>query len=345
MTLSAQMARAIREEVAVFAAWMSKADPERRSDPRSLPPEAAIAAVLEEVFWASVETEEGKPCLPRLLYAPDSAADDAHVFRETLPLRRDALRKVAGAHGPGGFLTWCLGDAPTLTGIHVPQAAAPMDLTIVACKPGALDVGWSGIRLVTLRAGKIERMSRCALPNHVAALDVITKMTGGGDPLFLWSMIRTVREGQSGGAIWISASGEIPSRVRIGYGVRPTSDHADRRLPQRERWLQSIAHLTGVDGAVLLDAQLRVLGFGCFVDLSEPVPVVVQKSDGGRTEGRSDALGGGRHRSAAEFCRLCAPAAAIVVSEDGRVLTLAAAEPRSPVWCGEIAALGPSDLL
>jgi DNA integrity scanning protein DisA with diadenylate cyclase activity len=99
-------------------------------------------------------------------------------------------------------------------------------------------------------------------------------------------------------------------------GERPLPQHFE----QRSKWLESLGYLAAGDGAVLVDSRVKILGFGAFIDVPEAARQVTCFSyAGGARRIESTKLGGGRHRSAIEFCVRFAPAATIVVSEDGRI--------------------------
>ena len=197
-------------------------------------------------------------------------------------------------------------------------------------------------RLVTLRAGHVDQLARYALPDVHRALDTVRLLLGAFEPVTLGPAIRAIAEAGHGGSLWIVREGCRVEGVSIGRPVVP-----DQRpiLERRERfdWLASIGHLAAVDGAVLLDARLRVLGFGAFIRLGDEDVRVNELMRSGELRNISWVeTGGGRHRSAIEFCRALAPAAAIVVSEDGRS-SLIAASPGEPPLFIELGSLGFSD--
>jgi hypothetical protein len=66
-----------------------------------LPEPQHISFLIEEVFWASLLTKEGRPCCPRLLYSvrQESMRRALHRLAKPVPLTRDALRKLAPAQG------------------------------------------------------------------------------------------------------------------------------------------------------------------------------------------------------------------------------------------------------
>src|ERR1700730_9589413 len=51
-----------------------------------LPEPKEISSVFEEVFWASLLTEEGRPCRPRLLYSPRKECMRRAVHRLAKPI-------------------------------------------------------------------------------------------------------------------------------------------------------------------------------------------------------------------------------------------------------------------
>ena len=299
-----------------------------------LPESEQIAVAIEEVFWASLLTEEGRPCRPRLLYSPRQECMRPAVHRLAKPIRlnRDALRKLAPAQGPLGYLAWdCASGDAEITGIQGREGGDPCDLIISAPKNGALEIDWSCARLLTFQAGRLDRLSMAALPGVHEALDIVRRLTGNFEPVFLNRTIQAIAAAGHGGAIWILREGCALDGVHLGYPLQ----RDERPLPQRHdvrfKWLASVGYLAMTDGAVLVDSRVKVLGFGAFIDVPDrPRMVTVHSYEGDAKQLESTKLGGGRHRSAVEFCVRFAPAAAIVVSEDGRISAMWAAAGAAP---------------
>jgi hypothetical protein len=311
----------------------------------------AIARVIEEVFYASFLTEEGRPCRPRMLFAPSRPGwpqEPVHRFTAPVPLNRDTLRKLVPAQGPLGYLTWSCDSSgePVVTGVQMHQGGGPSDLVVAAPKGGALDLTWHHFRLVAFRAGRVDRLSRYALPDLVNALRSIWSLLGVFEPMFLGQAVRAITKDGHGGSLWIVREGCPLDGVDIGHPVTPdTRPLIERETKDRFEWLGSIGHLAAVDGAVVLDGRLRVLGFGAFVRLGDAdIRVHQLQPSGAFTEMSWTQTGGGRHRSAISFCSSLAPAAAIVVSEDGRT-SLIAAQPKAPPAFIELGSLGLSHAL
>jgi len=292
-----------------------------------LPPDGGIADVIEEVFWASMLTEEGRPCRPRLLYVSRQESifmrQAVHRLATPVPITRASLRKLTPAQGRLGYLTWdCVSGIPEITGVQGREGGDPPRFMITAPMTGALNINWMLTRLVTLRAGRIERRSLNLKPEMIRALLHVSTLIGGGSqPVYLNRAILTIANEGHGGAVWIMQKGVIPdSNVHIGYKVASGQPLEVKTAGDYEFFVRSIGHLAAVDGAVVVDQDIRVLGFGAFIKIPETPKLVNTISEDNKEEQIfSSHLGGGRHRSAVEFCAHFAPAAAIVVSEDGRI--------------------------
>jgi hypothetical protein len=127
------------------------------------------------------------------------------------------------------------------------------------------------------------------------------------------------------------------SKTSVGW-----ADFAASVSPELERLEQSvfelsrlIANLTAVDGAVVLDKRLGLLGFGAEVSAELPTPAHVWRAHD--TEGRErepfdiENLGT-RHRAAFRFAHDHPQGVAIVVSHDGGVSFVANHDGRVVLW-------------
>jgi hypothetical protein len=304
----------------------------------------ALATVVEEMFWASLLTEEGRPCRPRLVYMTkpreEAAPNDAlfhHHFADPRPVTRADLRRLSQIQGGEGYVEWRdpIGS-PVITGLFVPNEL-PLStsgrslpgLALAATAPGVLNVDHLSERMVVLRAGLLYRRSTCAILPLDQALRPVATVLGSQTPGFFHRTIREITRHGHGGSVWMCRADDPLAGLRIGYPVLPVDDLLGK--PNRFEWLRSLGHLAAIDGAVTVDTAGHLRGFGAFVDLGEPFPVQLVRPDG-REQITSDALGGGRHRSGAAFCRRFAPAAAVVVSQDGKVTVMVANSAEVAAW-------------
>jgi hypothetical protein len=100
--------------------------------------------------------------------------------------------------------------------------------------------------------------------------------------------------------------------------------------------MQAIAPLAGVDGAIVMTSDLKLLGFGAKIQTgsASDIPVVRFKARPGEQEviaSRLEDLGGMRHQSAARFIEANRGAVAIVVSQDRHVSLM---NWEAPFGCG-----------
>jgi hypothetical protein len=120
------------------------------------------------------------------------------------------------------------------------------------------------------------------------------------------------------------------------------SDFAANRSAKLERLEQSvfelsrlIGNLTAVDGAVVLDKRLGLLGFGAEVSAELPSPARVWRArdtEGRELEPYDSENVGTRHRAAFRFVNDHPQGVAIVVSHDGGVSFVANREQEVVVW-------------
>jgi len=319
-----------------------------------LPTEQAFAQAIEEVFWGSLLTEEGRHCRFRLTYCDQSLnprSDRSHLLRDPIPLDRHNLKNLAFAHDyKSGGILWREQDGRrSIVGIRSPfRGGEPCGLTIRATAPGVLDVTWGFHRIVLFNRGRVSRISS----GRLQTLDVINRLAG---PVFgtespsafvIRQAIRMIVQQGHGGSIWILGEGASPPptinvkyHVTGGFGLLAGVESMD----ERSSWLNCLARLTGVDGAVLVDASLRVLGFGAFIDMTGEHYMRRLLPSGETERVAPSAIGGGRHRAAVTFCAKAAPALAYVVSQDKRLSVAWALSPGEEPFFTEVFPLELAD--
>ena len=317
----------------------------RMSSEAPLADENALAHVIAEVFWASLLKEEGRACTPRLIFEPgeDRAV---HMLAEPLRLGREVLRKVSPAQGEGSGLVWDFRDGrPSIVGLRrapLMPSRSP-GVTVSATGSGAVDVTWNNVRVLTYRAGEVLCLSTAKLGNLAQVTEHVAREIGAMDTVFVLPLVIRMLKQHHGGTLWIAPADkpltgiDLQRRLKVDHRTfRERFKDGDSHIP----WLESVAALAAVDGAILMDADLRLLGFGAFVTLGERPPEIQKWVAGGGAKLVSAGEGvGGRHRSAAEFCEQFRPACAYVVSEDGAVSAFFAPKD-SIVQCHPVVSIG-----
>jgi hypothetical protein len=137
---------------------------------------------------------------------------------------------------------------------------------------------------------------------------------------------------------------EILERVAAATS-KSTVDWADFALdasPDLERleravfeWSRVVANLTAIDGAVVLDKRLGLLGFGAEVSAELPAPARVWRAldiEGHEREPNSVENVGTRHRAAYRFVQAHPDGVALVISHDGGVSFVANREREIVFW-------------
>jgi hypothetical protein len=127
------------------------------------------------------------------------------------------------------------------------------------------------------------------------------------------------------------------TKASVGWSDFATNASAElQRLEESVFELSRlIANLTAVDGAVVLDKRLGLLGFGAEVSAELPAPARVRRaldSEGRDREAYDVESVGTRHRAAFRFVNDHPQGLAIVVSHDGGVSFVANRDEEVVVW-------------
>jgi hypothetical protein len=133
----------------------------------------------------------------------------------------------------------------------------------------------------------------------------------------------------------VSVVGNSPSREQLERA------RLARRAVEQHEFMRDgadfAADLASVDGALVLDTGLRIVGFGAHLLFSDPQDVPVKRAPAADATNASDFTlkgFGTRHNSAARYCYNVPGAMAFVVSQDGAISCLFRASAHSPliIW-------------
>jgi hypothetical protein len=322
-----------------------------------LPDTAAIEAVIDAAFWASLRREEGfVPRISLALLSPLQAPSPM-LFEHSLPLRSSALVRIAPAvERPGIHLgVWREGDELRVWGAA--RTIPVLCLVLEVAAPGLLVIkhhrGETGkfVNVAVLEGDQIKIIDEAAssLPD---CPELLTSLLGfdarswsGGLNVLVQLAVSMRAHGRGGSLLVVPGDSHAwtASIVRpISYSVVPPfSDLAAiaRRAPEERdgrHWqdelneaVNAIAGLTAVDGATIITDRYELVAFGAKIlrrDGSPPVEVVAvtEPVEGGLPEiVHPTRLGGTRHLSAAQFVQDQRDALALVASQDGRFTVFA----------------------
>jgi hypothetical protein len=321
--------------------------------PVAIPEVAAIEAVIDAAFWASLRREEGYVPKISLALLPAERAVQPLLFEHPLPLTTNALVRVAAAvERPGIHLgVWRIegelrvwGTTGTIPDFcFVLEVAAP-GLLVVKHHRG--DAG-KFVNVAVLEGDQIKVIDERAssLPD---CPPLVSSLVGFDSPASWLGSVNVLvqlavsmrRHGRGGSLLVVPSTSSAwrESIVRpISYAVSPVfSELGDLvRRPadtRRERaWqdaladaIETVAGLTAVDGATIITDSYDLLAFGAKIARRSGHPQVEQTTvtepiEGGVAEVvHPTRLGGTRHLSAAQFVQDQRDSVALVASQDGR---------------------------
>jgi hypothetical protein len=317
----------------------------------TLPDVAAIQAIVDAAFWASLRREESFVPKISLAYVAPEETKNALLLERPLPLNSGLLTKVAPAverpgihlgvsHSPEGLVVWGATRAiPSLC--LVVEVAAP---GLIVIKHHSSETKGKFVNIAVLEGDQVKIIDgrSAAIPDCPAILTALLGSESPADwvssvsqPLnVLVQLAISMRSHGRGGSLLVVPSLSEAWResivLPIPYAVSPPyttlaefarGSNEDGRL---NRAVDAVAGLTAVDGAVVLTDQYQVLGFGAKItrrrgrELVDQLMVTEPIEGGAALFVHPDKLGGTRHLSAAQFVQDQHDSAALVASQDGR---------------------------
>jgi hypothetical protein len=317
----------------------------------AIPSAAHLGILLNTAFWASLQREEGRPvAVPLLLQAPSTSED--LVLERPIALGIPAVIQLAPAvhrerrglgiraDGSGALTIW--GIAPV----------TPTALCVDVKGPGLLVVKRLLRNVMIYHAGEatfleeadydtLVRITRLVFPTDLHAgnrlvnaywttrvVDSMRRLGHGGIVLLV----------PSGSSAWRDALSDAPRYqcsppfcgLRDALDRLPPDPYAANALVQAEHLqyaADAVGQVTAVDGATVLDMDLRLLAFGAMIrspqlGIDDVICVEAGRAGAGGVVRTIRELGGARHRAAAEFCSRVPDSVAFVASQDGSLTEL-----------------------
>ncbi|HEY5884216.1 MAG TPA: hypothetical protein VIT88_05980 [Pyrinomonadaceae bacterium] len=351
-------ARAVASAVEeIFARNIASAR-ERLRDVAPTPDGAAIEAIIDAAFWASLRREEAYRPKISLAFLPPEQAQHPLIFERELALTPAILARLAPAvERPGIHLgVWRKSNELRIWGTTrtIPRFCFVLEviepgLVVVKYRRGRESGKYTNV--VVLKGDQIKIVDErgTSLPD---CPELVTALLGFGATAItgdainvLVQLAASMRAHGRGGSLLVVPQSCDEWRLSIlehvPYSVSPPySELAEllRQSPEEKSqpiWqeafidaVDAIAGLTAVDGAALITDQYDLMAFGAKIGQRGPTRVdqaVVTEPIVGNvaTVVQPLELGGTRHLSAAQFVHDQRDSIALVASQDGRFTVFA----------------------
>lgn len=313
-----------------------------------LPDAAAIEAMVDAGFWASLLREEGyAPEISLALLPPERAARPL-LFARPLPLTPRALAKLAPAVERPGIHLGVFRQSGELVVWGTTRKVPPLAFVLEVVAPGLLVVKHRShedsvkFRNVAVFEGDaVKMLSREVAPTE-GYPELLRPLLGpetADEPVDLLTRLAvSMRAHRRGGTLLVVPAGTEAWRDSIERPIRYVVEPRFTELADLARAaaggghdqlalaraVDALAGLTAVDGATLISDRYELVAFGVKIGRPQGGPRVERVAVTEPVEGHTAAilapleLGGTRHISAAQFAQDQQDAFALVASQDGR---------------------------
>lgn len=352
-------ARAVAETVREhFARNLAAARRRGERELASEPDAAAVEAIIDAAFWASLRPEEGYPPKISLAFLPPEQAGRPLMFERRLPLAAAALSRLAPAvERPAVHLgVWRDGESLSVWGTThtIPRLCFVLEVI----EPGLLVVKYRRgqdpgkfINVAVLRGDEVKVVDEqgTSLPdcpilvesllefgstpsppdsvNVLVQLAVSMRAHGRGGTLLV---VPQNTEAWRESIVWPVAYPVAPTYAELAALMRAEEPERDRRWQEAfRREVDLIGGLTAVDGAALVTDGYELLAFGAKIVRRrgwaqvEQVILTEPVVNDAASVVHPVQLGGTRHMSAAQFVQDQRDSVALVASRDGRFTVVA----------------------
>jgi hypothetical protein len=344
-----------------FAAHIAGARERGEAEVAPSPDRDSIEAIIDVTFWASLRREEGRSPMISIAFFPPEQVPQPLRFERPLPLTPKVLTKLGPAVERPGIHLGVFTDSSSgeLRVWGATRKVPSYCFILEVIEPGLLVIkhrrmnGFGKFANVAVLKGeevKIVDEHGASLPDCPALLDALLPFTSPGSWDHRFNMhvqlAASMRAHGHGGSLLVIPTGSEAWRESIVqpvlYSVTPHYSALAELMRQEvnesnENWLDAavrravdtVAGLTAVDGATIINDQYEVLAFGAKILRRDGAASVEQMVATEPIEGDSPVVvhpaqnGGTRHLSAAQFVHDQRDAMALVASQDGRFTVFA----------------------
>jgi hypothetical protein len=369
-------ARAVADPVRIHFSRQLADEHERGTrDLAQAPDNAAIEAVIDAAFWASLLRQEHYPPKFSAAFLSPRQSRLPITFEQPLPLTPENLARLAPAvERPGihlgvwredhEFYIW--GATRTLPVLCFVVEVVDPGLLVIKHRRGAESGKF--VNVAVLEGDQIKMLDRklVSLPDPPALVAALLGLDGPRSPAgsidVLIQIAASMRAHGRGGSLLVvphgaetwrqSIVGPTPYSILPPYSELAALIREDPGERGQRRWqdalrraVDAVAGLTAVDGAMVMTDGCDLLAFGAKIGRRDTWPRVDHVVDAELMEGavgrtmHPGHFGGARHLSASQFAQDQIDSVALVASQDGRFTVFAWSEVRSAVCAYRVEAL------
>jgi hypothetical protein len=369
-------ARAVANQVRLHFSRQLAEERERGTDDlASEPDDAAIEAMLDAAFWASLLRQEHQPPRFSLAFLSAEQSQLPLTFERRLPLTPENIARLAPAverpsihlgiwRENAEFHIW--GATRTLPVLCFVVEVVDPGLMVIKHRRGTESGKF--VNVAVLEGDQIKMLDHKSVslqdpPALVASLLGLDLPSSSADSIQVQIQIAaSMRAHGRGGSLLIvphgteewreSIAGPTPYSIRPPYSELAVLIREEPGEKSQRRWqellrraVDAVAGLTAVDGAMVMTDRCELLAFGAKIGRRDGCPRIDQVIDTelmggaiGRTLHPAD-FGGARHLSGAQFAQDQNNSVVLVASQDGRFTVFAWSAARAAVCAYRVEAL------
>ncbi|MCC9138157.1 putative sensor domain DACNV-containing protein [Pontibacter silvestris] len=341
-----------------FAKHHAAAHQDNKEKLAPAPSAQIIEVIVDTTFWASLLREEGHSPKISLAFIPPEQSEQPLLFEHRFPFTPSILTKLAPAVERPGIHIGVWHEEDELYVWGATRVIPHLCFVLEVVEPGLLVIKhrrvdefgkFANVAVLNGEQVKVVDENSASLPNCPS---ILTSLLGFSSPSswnysvnesvnVLIQLAVSMRDHGRGGSLLVVPSGTKTWRKSIihpiSYSVAPAFSgladlmRQDVSIRNQSQWqgalrqaVGSIAGLTAVDGATVINDQHELLAFGAKIGRPEgstPVQKIIVTEpiiNGEAAIVHPSQNGGTRHMSAAQFVQDQQDAIALVASQDGR---------------------------
>ena len=341
-----------------FARHIAEARENGEEELAPTPSADSIEAIIDATFWASLRPEEGRFPKISIAFVPPELGQPI-TFERPLPLTPAILTKLAPAVERPGIHLGVWGEGDDLYVWGATRTIPSLGLVLEDIEPGWLVIKHRRVdgigkfaNVAVLKGDEVKVIDEqgTSLPDCPELLKALLAFTSSDEEQegvnILVQLAASMRAHGHGGSLLVVPPGTetwresivhpilysiVPPFSRLADLLRQDSHQMSEIMWEASvrRAVDSVAGLTAVDGATIINDQYEVLAFGAKIRRASGSKTVEQMVVTEPIVGNRPVIvppvqhGGTRHLSAAQFVHDRRDAIALVASQDGRFTVFA----------------------